>query len=155
VSGQLPPIINRVTKVGAGYIYVPGTKYRCIDCTKFLPDKDSTDGKCLEFSKNDIVSEDGYCCLWSFGNGLGNVTPRGSWEPAEAGYGEDSHGTLCLNCEYMIEFKDPRCQKVEGPINPRACCNNQSPRQEADHSAKTAQDMLLMYSQEPSLAEAS
>lgn len=115
-------IINKVSKVGAGYVEIPDTSYRCRDCWKFIPGT----RQCAELRQSDRVSPNGYCTLWSFGNPIKGLVPQGAYLPDEVGYGEDKDGTFCKNCEY---FEGISCDKVKGLIRPLACCNNQSPRE--------------------------
>ena len=130
-----PPVINKVSKADALYIHIAGTQYKCEDCTKFIPATDSTEGKCLEFSKADTVSAKGYCGLWSYGNGIVNVTPRGSWEPYETGYGENPRGTKCVNCVHFTasgQSGSGSCDVVKGVVHRNGCCNLQTPLKEHD-----------------------
>src|SRR6185295_7691300 len=143
------PIINKVTKTGAGYVLIAQTDYRCRDCWKFLPDHALTEpsGRCAELGPDDVVKPNGYCTLWSYGNPQAagtSLKPSRAWEPHEVGYGEDLNGTKCGRCEYFLA-SDARgltgaCEKVRGGINAKACCNNQEPaHNERKHKEQAVQ----------------
>lgn len=80
--------------------------------------------------KDDGVSPDGYCTMWSEGKRPGaddddwDDQPQGSYKPSEVGYGEKKDGTLCKKC---VHFDKGYCEIVEGKIGEDACCNNHKP----------------------------
>lgn len=121
---EIAPAVNsnKVTKVGAGYVYVKGTDYRCGDCWKFI----KSTQQCAELASSDTVKSNGTCILWSYGASKPGMKPTGAYTKAEVGYTENPNGTLCRRCEYFNGAD--ACQKVEGAINPHACCSNQEPR---------------------------
>jgi hypothetical protein len=112
---------HKISKVGAGYVFRPGTEYRCKDCWKFIPGSE----QCAEIASIREIKPGGYCILWSKGE------PRhqqvfGNYTVEEVGYGELPNGTLCRRCEHFDGAHS--CEIVEGEIKHGACCDNQQPK---------------------------
>lgn len=112
----------KISKVGAGYVHVPRTEYRCRDCWKFLPKLH----RCAEITTGERIESHGYCILWSKGGPDPGLNVRGHYTAAEVGYGTLVAGTLCRRCTHF-NGKDA-CEIVRGRIDPQGCCDNQEPR---------------------------
>lgn len=121
---------GKITKVGAGYLHVLETDYRCSDCWKFIPET----SRCAELGISDVVRPNGYCTMFSYGSPVPGLQPWGSYRPEQVGYGELPDGTRCKNCEYFSVIGD--CKIVDknsigddpGMITSNGCCANQEPR---------------------------
>lgn len=146
MTPQLPPVINKIGRVEAGYLYIQGTDYRCSDCWCFIPGKAGSDGLCQQFSKDDIVSPHGYCNMFAYGNPVANAIPRKAYTPDEVGYGEDSRGTKCVRCRHFMSTGSSGagvCEVVEGSVKTGACCNSQEPPEERNHTKPRQVSMEL------------
>jgi hypothetical protein len=119
-----------VTKVGAGYIHIQGTDYRCSDCSLFIPGT----RRCAAHGKNDLIRANGYCIEFLYGAPNNDLVPIGSVTKLQSGYGEDVDGTKCYRCRFFNGKIE--CSKVDrnspgdnpGKIHPDACCANQQPK---------------------------
>ena len=100
---------------------------RCGACWKFISDP----GACLEVKGE--IKAGGVCGLYV--NGVPHPTRLDHrWRitmvsKEEAGY-EDEGDTHCVSCEYMANPSDASspCEKVEGLIEQRGCCNEHEHR---------------------------
>ena len=122
----------RVTKIGAGYVFVLDTYYRCRDCWKYLP----RSFQCAEMRGVYNIQPHGYCIYWAYGEPAEQPI-MGCFTPEELGYGEDPHGTGCHRCIFFDLESQRRCARVDenssgdtpGMIHPEACCAHQEPRE--------------------------
>ena len=121
----------KVTKIGAGYVFIKGAEYRCRDCWKLCQNKT----RCAEMRTWDPVKPNGYCILWAHGTPRSDLIPTGAYTPEELGYGEEPNGTKCYKCQYFDQKWRKSCERVDeksrgdtpGLIHPHACCGNQEP----------------------------
>lgn len=98
---------------------------RCGACWKFLP---RTNG-CLEVEGEILAAK--VCGLYVHGMPHHDSDP--TWKitkvsKEEAGYGDgDTH---CVNCEHMAKPRESYspCERVEGMVEPEACCNEHEHR---------------------------
>lgn len=121
----------KISKVGAGYVYVPRADYRCRECWKYVPNHEhgncmEISGNCMEIRSGVVIKPEGYCILWSKGDPFGADPGSGPYRAEQVGYGESRNGTTCARCKHFDGTS--RCEIVEGTVAPGGCCNNQEPK---------------------------
>jgi hypothetical protein len=108
---------DKIKKSTVLYVFQPGSKYTCSECAFVTPLH-----KCSMYvSKDEDVLMYGSCNLWQPLD-MGRIEGNKTATKEGTGYMVNPVGFTCARCEeFLPDAKE--CKKVEGKIDPKACCN--------------------------------